>query len=514
MPARQRLLHEALDSRFSNAGNGLSLSQPVADLSDLLATGGDRRILLEPKTGRNRYGTRTMPSSSERSFSSTTASNVSVESFQAAETALARLFTLGSSGNGGIEEWFGDIRARIGSALGCDGAEVILAASGTDVELIAICLLASLSTRPLTNILIAPDETGSGVPMAAAGRHYSDLTALGRSVESGSMIAGITADRVEVRTIAIRDAMCNARTAEEIDADLLAMVAHELDKGRDVLVHVLDTSKTGLTGVTRSAARAAMALAPERVRVIVDACQFRCSSAALRQDLVDGFIVAMTGSKFVAGPPFSGAVLLPATLAEEVPYMAALPEGLGDYTAAQDWPASLRDRMQFTFQSEFNLGLGLRWVAALENLSRCNLIADDRQGIIRRQFVQLVRERVDSIKSLSIHADDDGEHLHTRAIISLTVTDAAGAFASFDQARELHLALRDSNEGPVCHIGQAVHLGRRSVLRVAASALDIIRVAEGMAGGQSIDQAFEPVAFDLDIIFRKWAAVLHRRQDQ
>jgi hypothetical protein len=366
----------------------------------------------------------------------------------------------------------------------------------------------------VTNLLIAPDETGSGVPMAAAGKHYSDLTALGRNVASGSMIEGIAADRINVRTIAIRDAVCNARTADEIDADLLAMVAEELSQGRDVLVHVLDTSKTGLTGVTRQAARDAMALSPGQVRVIVDACQFRCSSAALRQDLADGFIVATTGSKFVAGPPFSGAILLPSAFADEVARKAALPAGLGDYTAAQDWPASLRDKMNFAFQSEFNLGLGLRWVAALENLTRCNLIDDATQAIIRKRFVRLVRERVDTIRSLSIHADDDGEHLHTRAIISLTVTDAAGKFASFERARELHLALRDSSEGPVCHIGQAVHLGRRSVLRVAASALDVVRVAEGMASGQSLHQAFEPVAFDLDIIFRKWAAVLHSCQDR
>jgi hypothetical protein len=35
-----------------------------------------------------------------------------------------------------------------------------------------------------------------------------------------------------------------------------------------------------------------------------------------------------------------------------------------------------------------------------------------------------------------------------------------------------------------------------------------------MAKGQSLHQAFEPVAFDLDIIFRKWAAVLHSCQDR
>lgn len=509
MPATQRLLHPMLDSQFVSAGGELRSSNPLGDLAALLAAGGDKRIVIDPASGRNRYGTRTSPASSERSFASTTASNVSADSFHAADTALAQLFA-----QGGIESWFGDIRSRIAKALDCENAETVLAASGTDVELIAICLMASLSNRPVTNILIAPDETGSGVPMASAGRHYSDLTALGRTVEAGTMIDGLAPDRIEVRTIAIRDALCNARTAAEIDAELLAVVAEELNRDRDVLVHVLDTSKTGLTGVTRQTAREAAALAPGRVRIIIDACQFRCNSTALRRDIDDGFIVAMTGSKFIAGPPFSGAILLPAAIAEELALCASLPAGLADYTAAEDWPPMLRERMRFPFQSEFNLGLGLRWVAALENLTRCTSIDEHTQGVIKQHFVRLVRERVEAVKSLSIHPDDDGEHLHTRAIIALTVTNEDGAFASFDEARKLQLAMRDSGEGPVCHIGQAVHLGRRSVLRIAASALDVIAVAEGMANGLSLEQAFSPVIFDLDIVFRKWAAVLHSWKDR
>ncbi len=103
-----------------------------------------------------------------------------------------------------------------------------------------------------------------------------------------------------------------------MDREAAVMVEQELRRGRDVLLHVLDASKTGLMAVTRQTARSLAAAAPGRVRVVIDACQLRSPLAQLQRDLADGFMVTVTGSKFAGGPPFSGALLLPAAIAEEV----------------------------------------------------------------------------------------------------------------------------------------------------------------------------------------------------
>lgn len=304
MAASQRLILPMAAGGSSIPDQKQLLSQSLASVSLLLGAGGDQRILPHPVHRRNRYGTLTTPADDEISFSSTTASNVSSEGFRAAGGALARLVDLESTAPLVIDQWFSDIRDDIAASLACREAEVILAASGTDAELMAVCLFSGISARPLTNILVAPDETGSGVPRAAAGCHYSDLTALGATVEAGTLLAGLQADHIQVCTVAIRNAAGEPRHRDEIDDDLIAVVERELRRDRDVLVHVLDTSKTGLSGVTRRAARHAAALAPGRVHVIVDACQFRCSTADIRQDIADGFMVILTGSKFIAGPPF------------------------------------------------------------------------------------------------------------------------------------------------------------------------------------------------------------------
>ncbi len=479
-------------------------------LSLLLAGGGDGRIRPDPATGRNRYGTRMAPAPYEIAFASTTASNVSAEGFLAADSQLKRLFGADTARSVGIDDWFASIRTDIAQTFGCGDADVILAASGTDVELLAICLTSVLSIRPLTSILIAPEETGSGVPRAAAGRHFSDATALGSTVTAGATLEGFSPERIEVRTIAIRNEFGQPRSECDIDADVIAAVEQELKRGRDVLVHVLDTSKTGLSGVSRKAARHVSSLAPGRVRVLVDACQFRCSSAALPQDLADGFWVAVTGSKFLAGPPFAGALLLPPPLAAELASATDFPAGLSCYTALHDWPASRRMTAKLAFGSHFNLGLGLRWVAALAQMDSAQAIDDRLQFEIRAAFTDLVRARIGDLHNAFIHSDDEGEHIATRAIVPLTITNKAGAFGSLAEVQKLHLALREDACGPICHVGQAVNLGDRTILRIAASALDINRVSKRLAAGQSWSMALEPIAANLDILFDKWAAISNR----
>ena len=105
-----------------------------------------------------------------------------------------------------------------------------------------------------------------------------------------------------------------------------------------MLLHVLDTSKTGLAGPSREIAAQIAASAPERVLVMVDACQLRCPADRLRADLDGGFMVLITGSKFAGGPPLSGALLLPEAIATHLRSAPLPPEGLADYSARLDWP--------------------------------------------------------------------------------------------------------------------------------------------------------------------------------
>jgi hypothetical protein len=475
-----------------------------ASVSLILASGGDERIWPDPISGRNRYGTKTLPAPDEIGFSSTTASNISEMGFAAASRALERLFGFDGRSVVTPDQWCDEIRSRIGECFGAGEQQVVLAASGTDAELLTLGLVAGLASRPITNVFVAPDETGHGIPLAAAGRHFAGLTALAQSVPHGQPVDGFEAAHIEVRTIAIRDESGRPRESQSVDRDVAIVVEEELKRGRDVLLHVLDASKTGLTGPTRQLVRDLAAVAPERLRVVVDACQLRCPLSQIQRDLSDGFIVNITGSKFVAGPAFAGALLLPQGLADEIAARASLPAGLSDYTAALDWPSPMRDSLGIAFKSQANIGLGLRWIAALENLSRFAAINEQRHAEITRYFASQVRVCAARVEGLSFHPDDD-EAVALPSIVCLTLLDKDGGFISSDQAEHVRTDLLDARLGPVCHIGQAVQVGPRAALRMSLSAGDIADLAARMNEGQSIEAAFKPVTTKLDALFAKWS---------
>lgn len=476
-----------------------------ASLALLLAAGGDTRIWPDPITGRNRYGTRTRPAPDEISFASTTANTVSAAGFAAAGRALDGLLGRDFGARLPIEPWFDQIRAQIIALFGSPGCQAILTASGTDAEVVAVALIAGLQRRPLTNILVAPDETGSGVPLAAAGRHFLGFTALGEIATAGTAIDGLSG--IEVRNVAVRDANGAARDPDAIDVEAATVVEQELRRGRDVLLHILDTSKTGIAGVSRDAARRLAACAPNRIRVLVDACQLRCSPAQVKRDLADGFMVIVTGSKFAGGPPFSGALLLPGALANELAGEVSLPQGLAHYSAALDWPGALRAGLGASLTSHANIGLGLRWVAALDGIASLAAIGDDLQSTILEHFARAVRSRAQDLDCIETLDEGRQPSLRASSIIPLIIREPNGSFAPTAQAQHIHAALRDRADGPACHVGQAVRLGDRTVLRIAASANDIAGVAARMSAGCDLEQAFRPVARDLDVLFAKWSRI-------
>ena len=475
----------------------------------VMASGGDSRIQLNPITGRNYYGTKTIPVDGEISFSSTTSSNISERGFARARRSLERLFGGPAQAQSSPLVWFNDIRNELVSRYGIPGVEAILSASGTDAELIAACLFAGLSDRPITNIYAAPDEIGKGVPAAASGRHFSTMTALGEDITGGGSVEGIAPGSIQTRAIPLRDQSGARLATERIDIEVASAVEQELSRGRNVVLQVLDCSKTGLAGVSRNTARQLAAAAPERIRTLVDACQLRSPAAQLRNDLVDGFCVIVTGSKFIGGPAFSGALLLPGNLVERISKGISLAAGLSDYTAALDWPDALRECCGIAFHTSMNIGLGLRWYAALQAIEDIAGISVARQAEIQQHFAGVVRRRAERLSQLVFHNDDLDNIRASAPIIPLTVLNADGSFARLEAAQRIReRLLEDDGQFPVCHVGQPVRLGARAAIRISASANDVIAVASRLAHGDSIEQSFDDISANIDTVFCKLEAPL------
>lgn len=359
----------------------------------VMGLGGDTRLRLDPATGLNVYGSSARPRPWAVTFASSTASSVSERGYDGAEQARRRM--LGDALARGVPAAQRRAAARIRQGLrdhyglGRDIA-IVLTPSGTDGELCALAVaLLGEPGRPMTNILIAPEETGSGVPLAATGRHFAAQTARGVGVTKGELIAGFPAD-IDLKSVAIRAPDGRIRGDDAIHGDSAAKAADAVASGRRVLLHLLDVSKTGL--VAPLAVDDIVGRHGGAIDVVVDACQARLSAAAVRDYVDRGFMVLLTGSKFFTGPPFAGALLLPESFARRLAGPRALPAGLGDYFGRWDWPEqahACRD-----LPPDGNVGLAHRWAAALAEMAAFAAVGEAEAAAVLRHFGDSMRRAI------------------------------------------------------------------------------------------------------------------------
>jgi hypothetical protein len=492
----------------------ISPAEPIGPESqrfeELLGSGGDERIAIDAGTGRNRYGTPRAMACDEAWFSSSTASAISARGYDAAVEAYR--FIKSERNAHALPAWFDRVRWRLNGLFGIPGAEIILSASGTELELVGLFLARSMFRRPLTNLVVAPAETGRGVLLAASGRHFLGSAPFGANVERESPVEGLEAAESLTAIVEIRDEHGIPRCADGIDEEVVQKVEASIARDRCVLIHLLDCSKTNRTGLRRSTASALMARYPGEVLVVVDSCQLRCSPEQIRADLGDGFMVMITGSKFAAGPPFAGAILLPGKIVEQLRFLD-LPAGLLAYTAAEDWPATLRRKINRPFAVAHNIGAGLRWEAALVELEKLFALPLQFREAVAEAFANAVERRVLENPRLELidRAPVDGVQSN-RSIIPI-VTVARNGILPASEA--IHRALRlplpdDSMHGKsrrIFHVGQPVPIGNRSALRVCLSASQIVDAAELMTREQGFETAIAPLMSEIDDLFLKWDRV-------
>jgi len=494
----------ARDRAFYARTTSAALHSP--SFEQLLVSGGDERIAIDPCTGRNRYGTPPGKADEETWFSSSTATAISPRGHDAALDTYRSV--IHASDAYAIPTWFNRIRARLVRLLGIPGTAVVLSGSGTELEFIALFLARSILRQPLTNLVIAPEETGRGVPLAASGRHFLGSAPFGDEVERGLLLEGVASSDILTQTVEIRDEYGAPRSLDCIDDDVVQRVEASVANGRCALIHLLDCSKTNRGGLRRSTAAALMARYARRALVVVDSCQLRCSPERIRADLQAGFMVMITGSKFAGGPPFAGAILIPPIITEQLQRFE-LPAGLLTYTAAEDWPAGLRSKISSRFIAARNVGAGLRWEAALAELERFFALPVQLREAVAAAFASAVETCVrdhscfQMIEQQSVELD--------RTIFPIVTVAEDRILASEAIHRALRRPLSD-NSAPgtserVFHVGQSVPIGHCGALRVCLSMPQVVDAAENMARGQGFEAAIAPLMADIDGLFSKWARI-------
>ena len=478
--------------------------EPVAtdappSIAAALCAGGDDRIALTAR-GVNAYGFSPVPlPAGQFEFSASTSSTLSAAAFHRLGALRAEISAEISAENGRTppEQVYADrsegVRRRLTAALGLSGPwaaqpDMVLAPSGTDLHRLAAGLHRSLAERPVAILMAAPAETGSGVASA---------------LNAGNPDAALTA-------FEIRDADGSPRPAACVEAEIADRVRVESRRGRQVLLIAVDGSKTGLAVPGPPALEALAADYPRDVTVLVDACQLRTPPARIARHLACGFLVAVSGSKFLTGPAFSGALMVPRDLAEAL-RRRPVDAGWAAPGVRGDWPG---DWKTDALPARPNFGLLFRWEAALTELDRFMAVAPERRVAFARRFAETVAGRLAASRRLTLvlsaeaacptdPADDWFGGAPT--IFPFTI-----AGLGLDAVKRLHAGLMDDADGAGASLklGQAVTCGQvdgrpRAALRISLSAR---LVAEACAAAGDEARVLAAVAHAVDRVEQAVAA--------
>ncbi|MDX8414213.1 MAG: hypothetical protein R8J85_09020 [Mariprofundales bacterium] len=259
--------------------------------TDLLITGNDPRLALDPNTGMNHYLCRPTPDLDMLRFGSSTASNIDAQGWATANRFRNQLAQ--ESATIGIAPCLQQHHDRICNELKSTchldpSIHITLTESGTITHRLAAMIADEASTRPLHAIIMQPSETGSGAPSAVT---------LGNSVP--------------IHTIALRTNDGSPCSAADIDRAVIQQSEQVIKQGASLLLVMVDCSKSGMQAPALTTALQLRQRFPDRIHLLLDGCQFRFDCDTLRHYLQQGAMVAITGSKFLAGPSFSAALLTP-----------------------------------------------------------------------------------------------------------------------------------------------------------------------------------------------------------
>lgn len=487
----------------------------IPSTQQLLVEGGDARIALEPDDILNKYGCQPFPDPDLAAFGSSTASVISAEGFAAADRLRHKIFLSAEvEPDAAIYTRELDlIRRELLRLCGVSdlaGIEVVFAASGTDLHLIAAQLAGGTESLPTLIVMVDAAETGSYVPAALAGRHFSSRAALGESVIEGAALSSSGA--IEVVTVPIRHDDGTPRAAADVDADFESLAVGAAAMGRRILLVLVDVSKTGLIAPSPACVSRLQRRLPETLDILVDACQFRIAPATLRAYLEQDFMVALTGSKFVTGPTFSGALLIPSAAALRL-RARPFPRALAAYSTQGDWPqgwdtADCLDNVA-------NFGLLLRWEAALEELRAFRSVPEAEITGFLQAFASAVQDRLTRDPAF---APLPVPELDRRPLIETTSWDQRPTIFPFllyhpeaprkplnrEETAQVYRLLQvdlhgSGHSGLRCQLGQPVACGSRdgvavSALRLCVSSRLIVEAAS--QGGRNAVIARAMAALD------------------
>ena len=336
----------------------------------LLMSGGDLRLNIDEFELLNKYGCRPFPRPEAFTFASSTATSVSNYAFD--KTDKVRTILIQNSLKKGLKnatiEFAELLKNNLRRALKIkDDCQIIFSPSGTDSSLQIAAITQIISDKEITHVLVASDETGSGVATALKGCHFENTTALNYPVKQGGQIEGFR--DIDLIKVPLKDENGQLKSSTQLDTEIFAAISKTNELGRHIVLHAMDQSKLGYQSPSQEMIDNLNTLDNLSIQIIVDGSQLRLDPIDIRNYLNKGYIVTITGSKYFTGPPYAGALIVPKNVSKSINSVKnTLPEGLTKYYNHSDWPTSWFCSKDLP--DGFNYGSYMRWNAAIVEMDR------------------------------------------------------------------------------------------------------------------------------------------------
>ena len=433
------------------------------DFIATLVSGSDERSALDAQ-GWNRYFLPSRQAGPLFCRGSCTCGFLTIDAMPAA----VRLFEAVRTGAQTPEATRERQRGRLRDHFGLDERhDIVFAPSGTD-----LCYLPLLLSQVLwpddevTSAVTCAGELGSGSTDAHRGRYFGNRTQLG-AVRAGEPLEGVRPPTVHTAP---------ARSIGGAVSDPGPMVRAVLRAPGRHIVQVVESSKSGIhddAGLLDEAL-AAGAL------VCVDLCQLRGPLGRVRALVDRGALVMVTGSKFFQAPPFCAALVVPAELGD-VLAAAEAPQlrGFERLFARDDLPTRWKG-LREALPDVANLGLMLRWEAALDEMDRYSRLDP---AVVDRTIAAWRSHVLDQLERRGDHfVLVPSQGVIEPSIVSFYCRGAEGTlgFSALRQLYERIVSAPQSVPGfDRSFIGQPVEHEGGAFLRLALGANDIQKLLDG-----------------------------------
>ena len=272
------------------------------------------------------------------------------------------------------------------------GIEVDPAAVGTDGEFAALHIARRRATERLVNIVIAPDETGSGVPDAARGRHFATETPHGAAVAKGEPLAGLDAgddhgrDGRDPRGRTAPPAR-SPRSMPRSSARARARARRRRPLPGPSARCLQDRSRRAEPGGSSASARAI----GDRIEVVVDACQMRLRPERLRSGSRARLDGAADRLQVRDGPALRGRAAAAGAARRRARPVATPAGGLRSSTSPGPNGPQPGSRSARSCPPRPNLGLLFRWRAALFEMQALDAVPEALRTRIMAELGAAIR---------------------------------------------------------------------------------------------------------------------------